>query len=256
MNAWWADMWLKRSTVPDCGGRLASALLLPLLLSGCADRIHERIAPQHVEVVTPKERVTDFRLAQCETLWLMEDSDAVNNALYWLRAMDCAGRLTPIQTREAAQRLTGDTWDQAFMQSILLDQLRLTPNERRQTLDRLNRFQQDFPAALRPLIQSWRDRQTFWLALTDERLRYQRQQETNDKQLQMMRQQQSYLQEQLDVTTRKLENLTDIERQLSARKQSSSELPDSQHDVGVGDQRSPSTKNTEVQTRKEEPKLP
>jgi hypothetical protein len=33
-----------------------------------------------------------------------------------------------------------------------------------------------------------------------------------------LRQQQQFLREQLDTTTRKLENLTDIERQLSSRK--------------------------------------
>lgn len=247
MNARWVCRLSERLMLSTVGilPRRALFLTLALLAGGCVDSRHDRIALRDVEAVTPKEQVTDFRLAQCDTLWRNDDRDSLNNALYWVRAMDCAGRLTPFQAREEAQRLAGDSWDEAFKQSILLDQQKLTPAERRQTLDRLNRYQQDFPAALRPLMQTWRDRQTFWLALTDERLRYQRQQEANDKQLEAMRQQQSNLQYQLEVTTRKLENLTDIERQLSARKQMSGELPESAHDA---------TERRVVPNVKEEPK--
>ncbi|MGL9750521.1 MAG: hypothetical protein ACR5LC_02605 [Symbiopectobacterium sp.] len=149
--------------------------------------------------------------------------------------MDCAKRLTQQQAREAAQTLVSTTWDQAFKQSILLDQVKITPVERRQAFDQLNGFQTDFPAELRPLLQTWQDKQTFWLALTDERIRTQRLQEANDKQLEVMRVQQNNLQYQLDVTTRKQENLTDIERQLSIRKLMSSELPElaASHESGA-----------------------
>jgi hypothetical protein len=44
--------------------------------------------------------------------------------------------------------------------------------------------------------------------------------------LDTLRQQQQFAQ-QLDTTTRKLENLTDIERQLSSRKPAGNYLPDS-----------------------------
>lgn len=75
-------------------------------------------------------------------------------------------------------------------------------------------------------MQTWRDRQTLFLALSDERLRYKRLQESSDKQLDTLRVQQSHLQYQLETTTQKLENLTDIERQLSSRKSLSGEIPD------------------------------
>ncbi|WP_291970224.1 two-component system QseEF-associated lipoprotein QseG [Candidatus Symbiopectobacterium sp.] len=217
-------------------GRVRGAVLALLaLLAGCVDTTHHRIAIRYVENVTPREQVSDYRLTQCDSLWHIDDRDAVNNALYWLRAMGCAERLTPQQAREVAQTLGSTTWNQAFKQSILLDQVKITPAERRQALDRLNGFQTDFPAVLRPLLQTWQDKQTFWLALTDERIRTQRLQEANDKQLEAMRVQQSNLQYQLDVTTRKLENLTDIERQLSTRKAMSSELPEpaASHESGA-----------------------
>lgn len=226
MKAWCFDSMVRRSV-----------LVFFALLSGCVDSTHHRIAIRDVENVTPKEQVSDYRLTPCDSLWRTDERDAVNNALYWLRAMDCAERLTPLQARETVQTLAGETWDQAFKQSILLDQVKLTPAERRQALDRLNSYQADFPAALRPLLQTWHDKQTFWLALTDERLRTQRLQEANDKQLEAMRVQQSDLQYQLDVTTRKLENLTDIERQLSTRKPMSGELPEpaASHESGAAE---------------------
>lgn len=246
MNARWGCRWLKRPVLSSVGmmPRRTLFLSLALVASGCVNSSPDRITQRGVEIATPKEQVTDYRLAQCDTLWRNDNRDTLNNALYWLRAMDCAGRLTSLQAREEAQRLAGDSWDQAFKQSILLDQLKLTPAERRQALDLLVRYEPDFPAALRPLLQNWRDRQIFWLALTDERLRYQRQQEANDKQLETLRQQQSNVQYQLEVTTRKLENLTDIERQLSLRKQMSGELPDSAHGA----------KETSAPTSKEESK--
>lgn len=49
-------------------------------------------------------------------------------------------------------------------------------------------------------------------------MRYSKLQQASDSDLDTLRQQQQHLQSQLDLTTRKLENLTDIERQLSTRK--------------------------------------
>ena len=43
-------------------------------------------------------------------------------------------------------------------------------------------------------------------------------QQSNDAELETLRQQEIELRSQLELTTRKLENLTDIERQLSSRK--------------------------------------
>ncbi|MBJ7223847.1 two-component system QseEF-associated lipoprotein QseG [Brenneria sp. L3-3C-1] len=217
--------------------RLAKAvamlsLLLPsaLLLTACNANVSSYIASQDGENSTPKEQVTDYRLAQCGRLWQADDRDVMNNALYWLRAMDCAGRLTQFQAREEAQLLTVDSWENAFKRGILLDNAGITQAERRQMLAQINLYRLDFPSALRPLMQTWRDRQTLFLALSDERLRYQRLQESSDKQLDSLRIEQNHLQYQLEITRQKLENLTDIERRLSSRKQLSGELPDNDAD--------------------------
>ena len=64
------------------------------------------------------------------------------------------------------------------------------------------------------------------LQLAEERFRYGKLQQSADGELDTLRSQQQYLRAQLETTTRKLENLTDIERQLSTRKPASNYLPD------------------------------
>ncbi|MFJ5477513.1 two-component system QseEF-associated lipoprotein QseG [Pectobacterium carotovorum] len=228
MNAWFMKGWLANSVF----SRLLKVVAMssPLVLAACNSHVSSGTALLEAEATPPKEQVADFRIAQCEHLWQIDDRESMNNALYWLRAMDCAGRLTQFQAREEAGQVAGDSWDSVFKQGILLDNAGITQAERRQVLEQINLYRLAFPAALRPLMQTWRDRQTLFLALSDERLRYKRLQESSDKQLDALRVQQSHLQYQLETTTQKLENLTDIERQLSSRKQLSGEMPDSDGD--------------------------
>ncbi len=114
-----------------------------------------------------------------------------------------------------------------FKQSILLGSAEPSSNERRQIIDRLNSYRLEFPNSLRPLLQLWRQQQALQVSLFDERARYQHLQESSDSQIDSLRQSQSYLQSQLQETSRKLENLTDIERQLPSRKQLQGEIPES-----------------------------
>ncbi len=230
----------------------AALMLSPLVLAACNSHVNNGITQLETEAAPPKEQVADFRIAQCEHLWQIDDRESMNNALYWLRAMDCAGRLTQFQAREEAELVAGDSWDSAFKQGILLDNAGITQLERRQVLEQINLYRLAFPAALRPLMQTWRDRQTLFLALSDERLRYKRLQESSDKQLDALRVQQNHLQYQLETTTQKLENLTDIERQLSSRKQLSGEMPDNDTDrrSGAGGNREGS-RNSATKSRSE-----
>ncbi|WP_224717481.1 two-component system QseEF-associated lipoprotein QseG [Pectobacterium versatile] len=228
MNVGFMKGWLANSVF----SRLLTTAIVssPLVLAACNSHVSSSTALLEAEATPPKEQVADFRIAQCEHLWQIDDRESMNNALYWLWAMDCAGRLTQFQAREEAGLVAGDSWDSVFKQGILLDNAGITQAERRQVLEQINLYRLAFPAALRPLMQTWRDRQTLFLALSDERLRYKRLQESSDKQLDALRVQQSHLQYQLETTTQKLENLTDIERQLSSRKQLSGEMPDSDGD--------------------------
>lgn len=132
--------------------------------------------------------------------------------------MDCADRLMPAQSRQQARQYDDGSWQNTFKQGILLADAKITPYERRQLVARIDALSTEIPAQVRPLYQLWRDGQALQLQLAEERQRYGKLQQASDSELDTLRQQHHVLQQQLELTTRKLENLTDIERQLSTRK--------------------------------------
>lgn len=128
--------------------------------------------------------------------------------------MDCADRLMPAQSRQQARQYNDGSWQNTFKQGILLADAKITPYERRQLVARIDALSTEIPAQVRPLYQLWRDGQALQLQLAEERQRYSKLQQSSDSELDTLRQQHHVLQQQLELTTRKLENLTDIERQL------------------------------------------
>lgn len=198
---------------------LGPLLVMPWLISGCTSYSVSRhsasasLPPVHQSA--PQDRFA----AQCGQFWQKNSVNDINDVNYWLRAMQCAERMTPSQARLDAADQDGDTWDDAFRESILLNSANITVAERRQAYQRLLEFRSQFPAPVYPLFKMWRQQQALRLILADERGRTQRQQEAAAAQIDQLRQQQMDLQHKLDITTRKLENLTEIERRLSARKQ-------------------------------------
>lgn len=205
-------------------------LLAPLLLTGCTDNPTAGRFSQAVQMVIPETKIVDYRTLSCDVLWDLDDKETLENSLYWLRAMDCAERLGSTQARVLAKTLPVVTWSAAFKQGILVSSAEPSIAERRQVVERLNSYSQSFPGAVRPLIQLWREQQVLRISLAEERTRYQRLQEESDAQIDRLRESQVRLQYNLLDTTRKLENLTDIERQLSSRKQMQNEIPETDAD--------------------------
>ena len=119
----------------------------------------------------------------------------------------------------------------------MLADAKITPYERRQLVARIDALSTEIPAQVRPLYQLWRDGQALQLQLAEERQRYGKLQQASDSELDTLRQQHHVLQQQLELTTRMLENLTDIERQLSTRKRWNFS-PDTPHE---GEKPAPST---------------
>lgn len=210
---------------------LGTLLLAPLLLSGCIDRSANGRFSHAVQLVIPESKIVDYRTAQCDTLWDIEDKEVLENSLYWLRAMDCAERLSTAQSRALAKSMQTLSWSTAFKQGILIGSADPSMAERRQIVERLNSYSQTFPGSLRPLIQLWREQQVLRIALSEERARYQRLQDESDSQIDRLRESQVRLQYHLQDTTRKLENLTDIERQLSSRKQLQNEISEPEAEI-------------------------
>lgn len=200
---------------------------VPLALAGCVshsadNRYYQQVSDQ----IVPDSKVIDFRIAPCETLWTLDDSEAMSNSLYWLRAMDCADRMSDAQARFQAQQIPATRWDQVFKQSILLSGADPDQQQRRTLLAKVSEYRGQMPGQIRPLVQLWRERQNLQVVLGDEKARNARQQAVNEEKIQTMAAGQVVLENNLADTRRKLENLTDIERQLSSRKQIQGDLPD------------------------------
>mgnify|MGYP001942026059 CR=1 FL=1 len=193
--------------------------MLPLLLAACSQPVHQAHAgSKQNALLEPEIKIINYPAISCEQIWQLNDNNSLQNPLYWMRAMDCATRLSAAQARAEARQWPAENWQNTLKQGILLNNGNVTPVERRQYMTRIDGFLFDYPAPVRPLLQLWRDNQMAELQLSQERTRYAQLQETSDSQLDTLREQQRQLTRELVDTRRKLENLTDIERQLSSRK--------------------------------------
>lgn len=191
-------------------------LLTPLLLSACQQNggRHRLLS----EVPGPHTQLAPSMLAKvCDDIWQRDDG-VVNKPNYWLSLMECASRMAPALARAEAWRHRDESWQDSFRQSILLDAADIDVAERRQAYHRLLGYRDSFPAGIYPLFTLWRQHQALRLVLADERGRTQRQQQESDRQIRALTAHEQQLSQELATTTRKLQNLTDIERHLSARK--------------------------------------
>lgn len=216
---------------PDYAAFTRRLLTLPLsclLLAGCSAHLPHR-TPDKAEEKIPQHQVADFLSTDCPNIWTAGNAESDKNPLYWLRGIDCAERLSPQQARAEARSYSDDTWQDAFRRGIMLANAKITPVERRDSVTRLDALSPQIPVQVRPLYQLWRDSQALQLQLAEERYRYSKLQQSTDGELDSLRQQQQFLQGQLDTTTRKLESLTDIERQLSSRKPAGNLSSDASH---------------------------
>ncbi|QDY42721.1 two-component system QseEF-associated lipoprotein QseG [Candidatus Pantoea soli] len=211
--------------------RFLSGALMALGLTACQAPAPAS-APRGAIVSQPEPavRLPDYLATRCQTVWQIETPAALSNPLYWQRAIDCAERLSPAEARAEARRWPVQGWARAFKQAILLANGNVTPVERRQFVATLDSYSADYPGAVRPLLQLWRSNQAAQLDLSEARSRYAALQQRHDAELDTLRQQQTHLRQTLSETQRKLDRLTDIERQLSSRKAPDSS--DASHGAG------------------------
>lgn len=202
-----------------CVGRSSAIALLAFSLIACSHQPPQKVAGlARISLDQPANRVVDFQPINCEQIWSCHDDVAMDNPLYWQRAIDCAVHLSPAEAHAEAKGWSDDNWQNAFKRAILLNNGHITPIERRQYLQRLDSYADVYPAAIRPLLILWREGQGALLQLSAERTRYVSLQQSSDAQLDALRQQRTELEKNLAATRRKLDRLTDIERQLSSRR--------------------------------------
>ncbi|PHM54969.1 membrane protein [Xenorhabdus hominickii] len=204
--------------------RAVLLLFVPYLLVGCAKTTGADNLVSIAQSILPEHQVTDYRLKNCDSIWDITKLTAMENGLYWLRFMDCTDRLPPSEAREVAKRFSLTDWEQVFKQSILINKSTPSLAERRKIVENLNRYGVQFPVVLRPLLQLWREQQYLKINLAEEKMRFQRFQFDSDSKIDRLKETRTHLENELRSISRKLENLTDIERQLSSRKQDQSNV--------------------------------
>lgn len=199
-------------------GKMLCLSLPCLLLVGCVSHLPASVISDKQAEKWPENQLADFLTTRCDDLWHLSGHGVDSNPLYWLRGIDCAQRLEPATARAQAAMSGDETWQDNFRRAILLADAKITPVERRANTTRLDALSASIPSQVRPVYQLWREGQILQLQLSEERSRYSQLQQSTDTELDTLRQQQQFLRAELETTTRKLENLTDIERQLSTRK--------------------------------------
>ncbi|WP_340615672.1 two-component system QseEF-associated lipoprotein QseG [Xenorhabdus entomophaga] len=199
-------------------------LFIPYLLTGCVKTTGADNLASIAQSILPEQHVTDYRLKDCDSIWDITKPSAMENGLYWLRAIDCADRLSSVEAREIGSNFNTTDWHQTFKQSILMNRAASTVAERRKIVENLNRYSTQFPVTLRTLFQLWREQQYLRINLAEERVKFQRFQLDSDNKIDRLKEARARLEYELSSISRKLENLTDIERQLSSRKQGQSSL--------------------------------
>ncbi|HGJ5877179.1 MAG TPA: two-component system QseEF-associated lipoprotein QseG [Arsenophonus sp.] len=211
---------------PNCGEYFSikwkiklSTLFLPFLLIACSKSHHPLPLDMINESVSIEERIMDYRYVSCEKIWNIDSANAADNPLYWLRMIDCANRLNKEQALIMAKTIQLINWENVFRHSILLGVAETTTVARRKMIDDLNTYSLQFPSPVRPLLELWRENQIQVINNEEVNAKYLRLQQESDNKLDRLVEQNAHLTYELNIVSRKLENLTDIERQLSSRKQ-------------------------------------
>ncbi|QBH98074.1 hypothetical protein EKN56_17745 [Limnobaculum zhutongyuii] len=196
-----------------------SAFMLPVMLAGCSYQSFTESASGEIRYETPNRKVSDYSRVSCDgNIWKAQDSETYANSLYWLRLITCSQSLPASRAQAQSGEYETTTWDGVMKRAVLLSRVEVNNSERRRSLEQLKNFRSMYPDTVYSLIQLWTDEQSMELSLSDERVRHQRQKESNDTQMDALHAQLQDTKHQLNEMTRKLENLTDIERQLSSRK--------------------------------------
>ncbi|MCE9838844.1 MULTISPECIES: two-component system QseEF-associated lipoprotein QseG [Proteus] len=196
-------------------------IMFPLVLSGCTPKSLTEAQDPEPEIPVVKQKTIDYRWAECKTLSSFYD-EGINNALYWLRAIECTNRIMTTEAQRQANSVVVTGWDDAFYKSILLERAGMTIADRRTQLVLLESYKLQFPSSVRVLLSTWIENQTLILSLAEEKNRYRRLTTETDNKIDALRKENNALQHELSITLKKLESLTQIERQLSNRKQSGS----------------------------------
>lgn len=178
-------------------------LFLSAMLSGCVNNGSFNFSS--------RAKIADYSSHSCDDIWTLKDDSAFDNALYWLRIMDCTKALSATGVQLQLNENTGVDWPVYFKRSILLAHISGTESEQRQMLEKLTQSKRKLSDPLQALVNLWVKNQQLQLALNIEKGKYQRLKESSETHV-------KELSDELRDVQIKLKSLTEIERQLPTRK--------------------------------------
>ncbi|ELN96642.1 hypothetical protein SEEE2558_02139 [Salmonella enterica subsp. enterica serovar Enteritidis str. 22558] len=96
-----------------------------LALTACVPHASQQLPGSAAQDTLPHYQLADYLPTACADIWSLRGQAVETNPLYWLRTIDCADRLMPVQSRAEARALTDDNWQNAFRRGILLADAKL-----------------------------------------------------------------------------------------------------------------------------------
>lgn len=78
-------------------------------LVGCVPNAVNHIIGDPSQEKIPPNQLADYLATDCTDIWSLSGQSTETNPLYWLRAMDCADRMMPVQARSEASAQLTDT---------------------------------------------------------------------------------------------------------------------------------------------------
>lgn len=195
-----------------------------VLLMGALS-INSAFAEQPPTNTSPRvSQINNFITIPCEQIWFAEDDSQLDNQTYWLRTIDCAARLSASNARIIAKDFSQSNWSNSLKRVILIEAAGPSSTERKRSIELLNRYRAEFPTTLRPLLQILRRQQELELIVLDEAERYKRLEQFSNTEIAALKEERDRINLQFEETQQKLENIADIERQISARRQQQNQI--------------------------------
>lgn len=81
-----------------------------LALTACVPHASQQLPGSAAQDTLPHYQLADYLPTACADIWSLRGQAVETNPLYWLRTIDCADRLMPVQSRAEARALTDDNW--------------------------------------------------------------------------------------------------------------------------------------------------
>lgn len=185
-------------------------------------------------------RIQDYQSDSCENIFQNKELLRITNITYWIRMLDCAENSSSADNRARAKQFNSGIWPDVFVWMILVSNANPNNNERKKILHLIEAHEVNIPNNMRSLVKLIKEEQLLQVALFTLKEDELSKSESLTEEVKRLNEINSKLESQLTDTQNKLNNLADIERQLSVRRQMQNQIDSS---IVYDDNNNPTPKN-------------